>query len=324
MIGNRWNGAAWVVAFGLLAVWGPGLARGQGGESVGMITEIKIGKGRVEVQAAGKSDWRAAGPFLALRAGDTVRATDNASVVILLTHARGTVKVDAANSPLIVTSSASSDGKLQKARTLVEGSVAFLTASAKEPPKAVLSVRAGTKPPLILSPRNGPVLPGPLAFEWLGNRFSRYTLRVTGPSGVVLEKKGVVGARFDYPPDAPLLPGVRYVLQVVPEKGPTQEAYFEVMDNARAQAVRQKLKELEEGLGAAASPNTLSALRASILAEEGLIHDARLVVMASLAKDPDEPTLHTLLGRLYQKAGLPEQAAESFDEAQFLLTRGAN
>ena len=61
-----------------------------------------------------------------------------------------------------------------------------------------------------------------------------------------------------------------------------------------------------------------------MLAREGLLHDARHVVMVALAKDPDEPSLHTLLGQIYEKSGLPEQAAESFDEAQFLLTKGAN
>src|ERR1051326_919159 len=69
----------------------PVLAFAQGGESVGMITEIKVGKGKVDVKSAGKPD-RPAGPFLALRAGDSVRATDNAFAVILLSGGRGTVK----------------------------------------------------------------------------------------------------------------------------------------------------------------------------------------------------------------------------------------
>lgn len=303
----------------------PARVIGQGGESVGMITEIKVGRGRVEVKPAGGAAWRAAGPLLALRAGDTVRATENATVVVLLTGGRGTLKVDAANSPLVVTAGPPGSGKLEKARTLVEGSLGFLTASAKEPPKAVLSVRAGARPPVILSPRRGPVLPGPLAFEWLGSQFSRYTVRIAAPSGPVLERKGVVGARFEYPADAPALtPGTRYTLQVVPASGPTQEASFEVMDAGRARTVRQNLKDLEETLGPTVSPNTLVALRVGVLAGEGLLHDARRAVLASLAKDPDEPTLHWLLGNVYLNAGLPEQAAESFDEAQFLLTRGAN
>ncbi len=303
----------------------PVMAFAQGGESVGMITEIKVGKGRVEVKAAGKPDSRPAGPFLALRAGDTVRATENAFAVILLTGGRGTVKVEASNSPLVLAAGVAADSKLQKARTLVEVSVGFLTASAAEPPRAVMSVRAGAKPAVILTPRNGAVLPGPLTFEWLGSQFSRYTVRVSGSAGVLLEKKGVVGARFEYPTDAPpLAAGVRYRLQVEPANGPAQETSFEVVDARRAETVRQNLKELTDALGPTVSPNTLVALRTGILAGEGLTHDARLVVMAALTKDPDEPSLHVLLGQLYQKAGLPDQAAESFDEAQFLLTRGAN
>lgn len=303
----------------------PAPGRGQGGESVGMITEIKVGRGRVEVKPAGSPDWRVAGPFLALRAGDTVRATENASVVVLLTGGRGTVKVDAARSPLVVTAGPPGAGKIEKARTLVEGSLGFLTASAKQPPKAVLATRAVGRPPVILTPRDGLVLPGPLAFEWLGSQFSRYTVRITGPSGVVLEKKGVIGARFDYPPDAPALaPGVRYTLEVLSPNHPPQATRFEVTDADRARRLRQSLTDTEEALGPAVSPNTLPAVRAGILAGEGLIHDARLAVLAALAKDPDEPTLHTLLGNLYLKAGLPEQAAESLDEAQFLLAGGAN
>jgi len=313
------------VALGLIVLSAPGAARGQSAASVGMITEIKVGKGRVEVQAAGKSEWRAAAPFLALRAGDTVRASADASAVILLSGGRGTVKVDASRSPLVMSAGTPDEGKLQKARMLVEGSVNFLSASAKEPPKAVLSVRAAGRPPVILSPRNSPVLPGPLTFEWFGDRFSRYTARLTAPSGVVLEKKGVVGPRWEYPADAPgLEPGVRYTIEVVPASGRPQTASFEVLDAARAQAIRQNLKELEEGLGPGVSPNTLAVVRVGMLAEHGLLHDARLAVVAALAKDPDEPTLHTLLGHLYQKVGLAQQATESFDEAQFLLTRGAN
>lgn len=321
---SRWYAVVGLVAVGLMIVGVPGPAHGQGA-TVGMITEIKLGKGRVEVQAAGKSEWRVAGPLLALRPGDTVRATADASVVILLTGGRGTAKVNASNSPLVVSAGASDEGKLQKARTLVEGSVKFLAASAKEPPKAVLSVRAGARPPVILAPRNSLVLPGPLVFEWLGDRFSRYTLRVTGPSGTVLERKGFTGARLEYPADAPpLAAGVRYTVRVEPANGPTQEAFFEMIEAGRAQTIRQNLRELEESLGAGVSPNTLTAVGVGALADQGLLHDARLAVMAALVTDPDEPTLHTLLAHLYQRMGLPDQAAESFDEAQFLLTRDGN
>jgi len=312
-----------LVALALL-LFAPGVALAQGGESVGMITEIKVGKGKVDVKSAGKPD-RPAGPFLALRAGDSVRASDNAFAVILLTGGRGTVKVDASNSPYTPAAGGPADSRLRKAHTLVAGSVGFLSAQAAEPPKAVLSVRAGAKPAVILTPRNTAVLPGPLTFEWLGSQFSRYTVRVSAPSGVLLEKKGIVGARFEYPADAPALKsGVRYALVVEPATGPVQETTFEVLEAARADTIRRNLEEIADALGATVSPNTAVAIRTGTLAEAGLLHDARQVVMAALAKDPDEPSLHTLLGQLYQKSGLAEQAAESFDEANFLLTKGAN
>lgn len=318
---SSWRGMAGAVALGLTILVSPWSASGQGGESVGMITEIKVGKGKVEVKPASGGDWRAAGPFLTLRAGDTVRATENATTVILLAGGRGTVKVEAGTSPHVLAAPSGGAGKMEKARSLVEGSLGFLAAGPKEPPKASLSVRAGPKAPVILSPHNGPVLPGPVTFEWLGGKFSRYTVKVVAPSGVLLERP-VVGARFEYPSDAPALtPGIRYTVQVLSGNHPPQQSHFEVLEAGRAQAMRQALKDLEETLGSSVSPSTLAVLRAGALAGEGLIHDARLTVLAALATDTDEPALHMLLGNLYLKAGLADQAASSFDEADFLLTK---
>lgn len=319
---NRWVMTGWLAVAALLG--GPWLAvpaRGQGGESAGMITELKVDRGRVEVRSAGAQEWRKAGPLLALRAGDTVRVTDEAMVVILLSGGRGSVKVSRTNSPFVVAAAQPGESKAQKAMSLLESSLGFLAASPKEEPRATLSTRGGPKPPVILSPRNGPVLPDSLTFEWLGSRFSRYTVRIVGPKGAVVEKKDLTGARFDYPADAPpLTAGVRYTIQVVSGNHPVQQAWFEILDPSRAQAIRQDVKELEQAMGPAVSPNTLVALRAGFLARNGLVHDARLTLIAALAKDPDEPTLHQLLGKIYEAAGLREQAAEAFDEARFLMT----
>ena len=296
-------------------------AEGQGSESAGMITEIKVLRGQVQVQSAGAQEWRKAGPLLALRAGDTVRATEDASVVILLSGGRGSVKVTRTSSPFVVAGLQPGETKAQKAMTLLESSLSFLSATAKEEPRATLSTRGGPRPPVILSPRNGPVLPDSLTFEWLGSRFSRYTVRIAGPKGVVLEKKDLTGGRFDYPTDAPTLtPGVRYTIQVVAGNHPAQQAWFEVLDATRAQGIRQDIKELEQAFGPTVSPNTLVALRAGFLARNGLVHNARVTLIAALAKDPDEPTLHLLLGKLYEAAGLREQAAEALDEARFLMS----
>jgi hypothetical protein len=299
----------------------PGTAHGQSGETAGMITEIKVGRGKVEVKSAG-ADWRAAAPLNALRAGDQVRAVGDAAAVVLLAGGRGTVRVDAKTSPYTLAPPRADDGKADKARTLLAVSLGFLTGGTREPPKALLSTRGVTRPPEILTPRNGPVLPDSLVFEWLGSQFSRYTVRILDPSGVVLERKGVVGARFAYPADAPALkPGVRYRFQVEALGHPPFETWFEVVDPARAAALGEDMRQLETALGSGVPPSSLAEVRSGALAAEGLLHDARLVALAALARDPDEPTLHMLLGRLYLKTGLPQLAAESLDEAQFLLTR---
>ena len=313
------------LAWGLLAIclwilW-PAPASSQAGEAAGMITELKVNRGRVEVRPAGTQEWRKVGPLLTLRAGDTVRATDDATAVVLLSGGRGSVKVSKANSPFVVPAPQAGESKVQKAMTLLDASFGFLSGTAKEEPRATLSTRGGPRPPVILSPRNGPVLPDTLTFEWLGSRFHRHTLRIVGPAGVVLEKKDLTGGRFNYPSDAPpLTPGVRYTVQVLSGNHPSQQAWFEVLDPSRAQAIRRDLEDLEQGAGSSVPPNTLVALRVGYLANNGLIHNARLTLIPALSKDPDEPTLHLLLAKLYEKSGLPEQAAEEYDEARFLLS----
>lgn len=308
-----------LVLLALLGLAAPALA--QTAETAAVVTEIKPGRGRVEVKPAGGSDWRPARPLLALRAGDMVRTTENASVVVLLSGGRGTARVEGAAGSFTVPGAAAA-GQGQKAKALVEASLGFLAGTTKEAAQAVLATRSVARPPVIVSPRNGRVLPEALAFEWLGSRFTRYAVRVVGPAGPVVERREVTGARWEYPADAPALsPNVRYTLQVTAVGHPPQEAWFEVVDGERARAVAGDLAGLEQELGASVSPTSRAVLRAGLLAREGLLHDARRVVVTGLAADRDEPTLHLLLGDLYTRTGLTDLAAESFDEARFLLKK---
>jgi uncharacterized protein HemY len=45
-------------------------------------------------------------------------------------------------------------------------------------------------------------------------------------------------------------------------------------------------------------------------------------LIEELVREPDEPTLHYLLGDLYARQGLSEEATESFAEARFLMRGG--
>jgi hypothetical protein len=292
----------------------------QARDVAGMITEIKIGAGRVEVRRAGTTEWRPAAPLLSLRAGDEVRATNDARVVVLPSGAKGTIILGSSESPFTMRAAPPEESKLEKARTLLQSSFGYLSGGSRiELPLAILSTR-GTKPPLILGPRNGPVLPGALVFEWRSSPGIAYTVRVLG-SGVEFERHGVMAGHLAYPANAaPLAAGARYVLEVVGPGHPTQQAWFEVVDAERAQVIRRDLADLQAAT-AGASANTRALLEAGLLGSNGLIHDATRIVVAALARDPAEAALHMLHGNLLESAGLNEDAAEAFRHARVLLSR---
>lgn len=286
-----------------------------------MVTEIHPGEGQVEVRSAETERWRPATPLLTLREGDTVNTTQDAWAVVVLTGGRGTVRVDEANAPFSVTAPPMDTSRLHKGLKILEASFHFLATTPRELPLGTLGTRAGMKPPAILTPRNGLVLPDSVIFEWRGSRSSLVTIRIVGPDGLVLERTKLAGARFQYPRSAPpLLAGVRYRFQLLPAWSTPQEVWFELVDPIEARAIRRDLQDLEEALVAAPPPpSTLAALRAGVLAGHGLLHDARLGLAEEIARHPDEPTLHFLLGDLYARQGLSEEATESFEEAQILM-----
>src|SRR5258707_13123201 len=81
-------------------------ARAQTTETAAVITELKPGRGRVEVKPAAGGDWKAARPLLALRVGDALRTSGNASAAVLLSGGRGAGRVEGAAGTLTVPGSA--------------------------------------------------------------------------------------------------------------------------------------------------------------------------------------------------------------------------
>jgi hypothetical protein len=288
-----------------------------------MITEIKPGRGRVEVSGPGTTEWRPAGPLLALRVGDRVRATENASAVVVLAGRRGSVQVNAARSPFVVTAPPA-DSKAQKAFVLLESSFGFFGSTSRETPRPVLSTRSMGRPPVILSPRAGPVMPDALAFEWQGYQFGRYTLRLVTGSTVVLERSGLTGSRLAYPAGAPALaPGTPYTLQLFSGQSVVDEIRFEVADRQRADELQHDLREIDQALGPDVPASSRAVMQAGMLASRGFLHDARRVVVAALTTDADQPSLHALLGDLYARTGLPREADEAYEQARALASPAA-
>jgi hypothetical protein len=312
-----------VVALALVSLITPTAGSAQARDIAGVITELKPAHGAVEVQAAGATEWRPVAPLQALRAGDTVRATADASAVVLLAGGRGSVMIETATSPFSVPGLPAGESAMRKGAELLRKSLGLLSTTRPDPTYVKMGMRGVRRPPVILSPRNGPILPGELHIEWSGIPDRRYTVTIIDPGGVQVRRVSLQGPALTLRAVTPVLsPGTRYRVQVTTGDLSPEVAWFEILDGTGAEAVRLDLAELEQAAGPNVSKSTLAVLKAEALAEQNLLSDARHTVLAALKSDPDEPSLHLVLGSLYKRMGLIDQAAESFEEAA-LLSRGS-
>ena len=292
-----------------------------GGEPVAVLTEIRMGQGEVRVKLAGEGDWKAPRPLLALRPGDQVSATRNGQAVLVFTGGRGTQIVSSANSPFTVQAPAVETGA-EKLRAVVASVTQFLLGQQKPVSYQSLSVRAVRQPPLILGPRDTRLLPGPVTFEWAGSDRLRYTVRVFGSQGFLWEQASLPRQPLAYPASAPTLrAGERYRWELEVPGHPVQRAQFELLPSSEAARVQSALALLQPATLSGYPRNTVVLMRAGLSVQEGLYHEARRELLAGIAADPAEPTLHLLLGNVYERIGLKDLATQEFEEAQFLSTR---
>ena len=290
-------------------------------DPIAMVTEIRTGQGEVRVKSAQESDWKPALPLLSLRPDDQVRATNNAVAVLMFTDGQGTATVTAANSPFLVRSPQATGGAGGKTAELMASVSRVLMGKKKDLSYVPLTTRSLRQPPMLLSPRAGKLLDAP-TIEWSGSDRVRYTVRVVGPAGVVWESKDLPRALLPYPSTAPpLTPGVAYRCELEAKDVPVQRGDFVIASATEIATARDALAALDPSRLPGFPKSTVVVLRAGFLLEQEMYAQARQELLSALTADPDEPTLHLLLGHVYDRTGLARLAAEEFDEAQFLSTR---
>ena len=289
------------------------------GDPVAIVTEVKAGQGDVRVKAAGEADWKMPLPLLSLYSGDQVRATANAVAVLMLSGGQGTITVSAANSPYTVQVPSGAVGQ-GKSQGLIADLGRMLAGKRKDLTYVPLAVRSVKHAPLLLAPRDGKLL-GPPTLEWAGSDRVRYGVRIFGPQGLVWEQGNLPKAALPYPAGAPRLPpGVlyRWVLETL--DFPAQQGQFTILPPAEAAQIHDTLNALDPAALPGYPRNTVILIRTAFLVERELYGEAQKELQAAIAADPDEPSLHVMLGRVHERVGLVELAAEEFDEAQFLLS----
>ena len=310
----------WCFLFGgLVLAPGSGFAASPG-DPIALLTEIRPGQGEVRVKLSTESEWKAPLPLLSLRQGDQVRVTRNAAAVLMFMGGQGTVTVAVANSPYTVQSATegSAGGKTPEVVTTV---TRILMGKKKDLAYTALATRSVKRPPVILSPRDGRLLAPPV-LEWTGPDWTRYTVRLFGPQGLVWEQANLPQAPLPYPPNAPPLnPGLAYRWELDTKDFPVQQGRFSILSATELARIRETLSALEPGTLPGYPKNTVALMRAGFLFEQELYAEARTELLAALRADPDEPSLHLMLGHVYERTGLPALAGEEFDEAQYLSSR---
>ncbi len=287
-------------------------------DPIAVLTEIQVRGGQVHVRPQGETDWSAPKPLQSLRSGDQVRVTGEGRAVLVFTGGGRTEIVTAGNSPFAV--AAESGARVtDRARAVLGGVTNFLLGQQRERQMQSLSVRSvGPVAPTILSPRETRVLPGAVTFEWLGSDRLKYAVRLVGPQGPVWEQGNLDRKPLAYPATAPaLVPGTRYTWELDDRQHGVQRASFDVLGTPDVTRVRDELAVLTPSTGY--PPSTLVLMRAGLLFQDGLYADARRELLAGIAAAPDEPTLHLLLGHVYDRIGLKQLAANEFDEADALV-----
>ena len=289
-------------------------------EPLAVLTEIQVKRGKVEVKTAADPDWQAPKPLLSLKPGDQVRVIGEGRAVLVFTGGRGTQIVTQSNSPFTVQAQ-TGEGVTDRARAIMGNVTNFLLGQQREKTYQSLSVRSvRPQPPVILAPRDSRVLPGALNFEWSGSDRLKYRVRLLGPQGTVMWEQADLDRKpLAYPASAPALsPGVRYTWELETREHGVQRASFDVAQPADAARVKDALASLTPASAKGYPPATLSLMRAGLLFQETLYADARRELVTAIAADPEEPTLHLLLGHVYDRTGLKGLAANEFDEAEAL------
>jgi Tetratricopeptide repeat len=144
-------------------------------------------------------------------------------------------------------------------------------------------------------------------------------LTVYNESGVHWQSDVTDASTLAYPTSAPALtPGVSYswTLETTdPLVSPplrTTASFFEVIPPADATSLDEELATID---GEKSGDVTYHLMRASLFFNRGLVDDAIGETEAALAADPDNTSLHAILGRLYAETGRTQDAMQEMQKS---------
>ncbi len=196
----------------------------------------------------------------------------------------------------------------------------FLKLKSTEGTSSISGLRSGDKASALVavSPCQTKVRDTHPTFAWTAEDPSlELRFVVYNESGVHWQSDIAGVTSVSYPLDAPaLVPGVSYSWTLEtsdPLVSPplrTTASFFEII-------AKDDVASLEKGLASidAKKPGATSyhLMRASLFFDRGLIADAITETQAAVASDPDNASLHAILGRLYAETGRTDDAMREME-----------
>lgn len=302
--------AIWMIAW--MSGGPPALRAAQSEDVVAVITEIKFNKGDIQVAHPGKTAERAA-VLQSLYAGSKVQVSKGATATVVFTDGSRAVTVDEKNSALEIKPAAKTAGRLKEAAGTLVGKKFSSNFVA-------LAVRGKTRGPTLLAPRETKLLTAMPRFQWIGMEGQPSAVKVSGADGLIWSAENIADTQIAYPASAPVLrPGAAYSWSAERRGVTGEKASFSLLGAEEARAIKDRLAEIDAADGV--SKTTAAILKASFLISKELYYDARETLLEAAKNDPQEPTLHFLLGEVYEKTGLKNLAQEAYSEAEPLTER---
>lgn len=284
---------------------------------VGVITEVK---GTAHIKRAGRGYWQILKVNMPVYAGDVLRTSANAKVIVWTPNGRAqtlgpnkTVSIVPVKSPrdsLWREVWTSFVGRMKS--SFSEESLAAVAAARL--PDSNLDKNRLT----LLSPRNSKVLDKQPNFVWSEVENAKGYRVTVGffDEGKRVWETIVNGTSLNYPKDAPeLKPGKVYIWQVeaigVPEA--SESAWFAVLNPAEARDIRFTLQQLRKR-----APDFVaySLMAASLLESRGCYSEAISILKAAIKHAPKQPEPQFLLANLYETVGLNSFALQMRAEAR--------
>ena len=199
----------------------------------------------------------------------------------------------------------------------------FLKLKSTEGTSSISGLRGGDKSIMLsaVSPCQTKVRDARPTFAWTAEDPSlELNVVVYNESGVQWQTTSAGVTSVAYPADAPaLVPGVSYSWTLEtsdPMVSPplrTTASFFEIIAPADVASLDKDLASIDAKKPSATSYHLM---RASLFFDRGLVSDAITETQAAVAADPDNASLHAILGRLYAETGQTGEAMQEMEKSR--------